>query len=291
MIRIITDTASDITQTQAGALDIGLVPLDIHFGEGPYDVLADESFETFYQMLDACKELPTTSQPAPELFLEHYQQAKAAGDEVLVITLSSGLSGTYQSALIAKEMAEYDRIEVIDSLTAITGQRLLVDLAISLRQAGRPFSEVVAEVSEAVNHVVLLGGLTTLKNLRKGGRIPKSAEMLGKLIGIKPLIEVIDGKIEMTGKARGRKGAIDGCLAQVAAKSDFDLRVPVYFSYTQAPQQCEAIKAACMEAYGFENTVTYPIGSVIGTHVGPGAFCIVYLRKGVNTNKQGAAKA
>lgn len=281
MIRIITDTSADITASQAKELQVDIVPLEIHFEGAPYDPLADETFDVFYRMLESAKQLPTTSQPAPGKYLSLYSQALAAGDDAVVITISSKISGTYQSAMIAREMAaDASRIHVVDSLSAITGQRLLVELAVNLRAKGLGAAEIAEAIRDAADRVVLIAGLDTLKYLRKGGRIPKSAEVLGTVLGVKPLLQLENGSIVMAGKARGRTAVIGALLDMVAEKADFDPSMPVYFGYTHEDAQCNAFHKAAMEKFDLKNTVQYPIGSVVATHVGPGAFAIVYLRRG-----------
>lgn len=279
MIRIVTDTAADITPAQARALQVELVPLTIHFGKTPYDPLKDDTFEKFYSLLRSERDLPTTSQPAPDSFLAVFKKAREAGDDVIAICLSSKLSGTYHSACIAQGMLAYDRVHVIDSRTLVTGQRLLVELAASLRDAGKSAEDIVAAVRSAAERVVLIAGLDTLKYLRKGGRIPKTMEMLGTIIGIKPIIQVVDGAIVMAGKARGKAGALQVMLDLVSEQASFDPAAPVYFGYTDTDEQCQAFKKMVTEKYGLTNTKVYPVGAVAGTHVGPGAFVIIYLKK------------
>ena len=277
MIRIVTDTSADITVTQAKALGVELVALDIHFEGRAYEPLKDETFEAFYTMLAEEKKLPKTSQPAPADFLSVYKAAKEAGDDVIVITLTAKLSGTYQSAMIARDMADYDCIFVIDSLSTVTAQRLLVELAVTLRAEGKDAGEIAETIADVSRRIRLYAGLDTLKYLRKGGRIPKTMEMLGTVMGIKPLITLKDGGIVMAGKARGRKGAMEALMQIIAENPTFDPSVPVYFGYTGDDTLCAEFRRQVVERYGLQNTRMYPIGAVVGTHVGPGAFAIIYL--------------
>lgn len=283
MIRIITDSAADITRTQAALMDVYTVALDVSFGDDPYDATSDETFETFYSMLAKCRALPTTSQPSPEGFLVLYNEAKAAGDDVIVITISSKISGTYQSACLAREMAEYSRIFVIDSLSAIMGQRMLVDLAVTMRAKGSGAEEIVDAIKDAMGRIVIMAGLDTLKYLEKGGRIPKSARMLGTMLGVKPLVELVGGKIIMAGKARGRAASFSALLALANKKSDFDTSFPICFGYTGDDTLCKAFRAQFIDMFPVKEFYTYPIGPVVGTHVGPGAFAVSYLRNAKNS--------
>lgn len=280
MIRIITDTASDITLRQAAGLDVDMVSLRVQFGDVPYEQLADENFEQFYKMLEESKELPVTSQPAPADYLNLFAKAKAAGDDVIVVTLSSGLSGTYQTACLAAEMADYERIYVVDSLSALTGQRMLVEHAARLRDEGRGAGEIYAILNDMSHRIVVFGALNTLKNLRKGGRIPKTAEVIGAVMGIKPLIYVKeDGAVGMAGKARGSAGAIAAMVKLVEKNHDFDPTVPVYFAYTSKDTLCRNFRKLCVSHFKLKNTEMYPAGASIGTHVGPDAFAVTYLSK------------
>lgn len=279
MIHIVTDTSADITVAQAQEMGVELVPLEIHFGEKPYYPLQDDSFSIFYEMLEGSKELPTTSQPAPAGYLSIYKQAREAGDDVIVITISGHISGTVQSANLAKDMAKYDRIYVIDSLSAIMGQRLLVEMAVKMRDEGKSAPEIAEALKDAADRIVLIAGLDTLKYLRKGGRIPKSAEMLGNIIGIKPMVELVEGKIVAIGKGRGVQRMMNLCVDAIRERPAIDESMPVYFGYTQREEHGRAFQELVEKELGLQDTVFYPIGSVVGTHVGPGAFAIVYLGK------------
>lgn len=279
MIRIVTDTSSDITPTQAKALGVDLAPLDIHFDNTPYNAAADETFEEFYSLLARSRDLPTTSQPPPSSFLSIYQEAKEAGDDVIVITLTKKISGTLQSAMIAKEMAGYDRVHIIDSLSTVIGQRLLVERAVSLRKEGQSAKAIADAISDASKRLILGAGLDTLKYLRKGGRIPKSAEMIGTVLGVKPLIKLVDGGIIMAGKARGRAGVQRALLGIVQEHDDFDPQVPVYIGYTGSDKLAQEFRALFSSQYPQCKTVLYPVGAVVATHVGPGAFAIAYLTR------------
>ena len=282
MIRIITDSASDITRSEAKEIGVGLAFLDINFKNHPYDAPSDESFEVFYRLLEESKDLPVTSQPSPDSFLELYQEAMEAGDEVILITISSTLSGTAQSATIAKDLCGYDKIYIIDSRQAIIGERLLVDYALQMIKEGRPVAEIVDILNGAVSRIRLFGALDTLKYLRKGGRIPKTAELIGTMMGIKPIVELQSstGLLAMAGKARGYAKSMTTMLSLVDANNNFDTSAPIYFGYTGNEQFCKSFRKLVVGKYHLDNHVTYPIGPVIGTHVGANAFAIAYLVKG-----------
>lgn len=279
MIRILTDTASDITPAQAAKMGVELVTIGVHFASTAYDQPADEDFGQFYELLESEKNLPTTSQPAPGDFLPHFTAAKQAGDSLVAILLAGGLSGTVQSAHVAKEMAEYDDIYIIDSKQAAMGQRLLVDYALRLRDSGALAPDIAAVVQSAAPRVRLFAAIDTLKYLRKGGRIPKTAELLGSALGIKPLIELRDGAIEMAGKTRGRAGAVTGLMKLMAENDNFDPAMPVYFAYTQNDIPCRNFRKLAVQKFRLKNSTVWPVGPTIGTHIGPGGFAAAWLVK------------
>ena len=158
---IITDSASDITKQEAAEMGIRMVSLKIRFSDGEFRQNTEEDFATFFEKLAAEKELPTTSQPSPEDFLELYEEAKETGEEVLVITLSSGLSGTVNAANLAKQMAEYEKIWIVDSEQAIITQRFLVQRAVQMRKDGKTIEEIVACIEDLKKRVTVCGMLDT----------------------------------------------------------------------------------------------------------------------------------
>lgn len=290
MIHIITDTGSDLTLAQAAAMDVELVPMSVSFGEHPYDQLADEHFSLFYKQLTEEKALPVTSQPSPGDFLARFLPAVEAGDSVVAILLSSRLSGTMQSALIAREMADSSDIYIIDSQQAAVGQRLLVEHAVALRAKGLTASEIAAVVTEMSGRVRLYAALDTLKYLRKGGRIPRSTEVLGTALGIKPIIQLAAGPIVMAGKARGHAGAVTSLVKLVEQHRNFDPLTPVYFAYTASEAMGGNFRKLACAHFKLKNTVIYPVGATIGTHIGPGAIALAYLERPDAFEQDGEAK-
>ena len=241
-IRIITDSPSDISINEAKELNLGIVPLKITFDEKSYVEGVDISVEEFYKKLDTSENLPTTSTPSPEDYLTHFNQAKEAGDDVIVITLSAGISGTYQCANLAKDMADYSKIHIIDSGQATISQMLLVRYALSLRDAGKNCDEIVEEIERAKERVVLLVMVDTLDNLHKGGRLSKSVTLAGNMLKIKPILTLKDGKVGIEGKARGFKGSIKTILKLIDEYGEIDSSSPVYFGYAGNSDHCSIFK-------------------------------------------------
>ena len=278
MIQIVTDSASDITLKQAEEMNVQIVPLTILFEDGVCPQETDEDFQIFYEKLIKENGLPKTSQPTPNKYLEIFRLAKEVGDEVLVITLSGGVSGTVQSAKLAKDLAEYERIEIIDSKQAILTQRMLVEYAVKLRDEGKTLDEITALVLKQREKLTVFGMLDTLTYLKKGGRIPASMALLGNLLRIKPVIILKDSVLEQLGKARGRKDGLKMLCAQME-QAEIDLSFPVYFGYTLDPEPTKQFQAEMEQKFQLKNTKLYPVGGVIGTHVGPNCVAVAFAVK------------
>lgn len=276
---IITDSASDITKQETEEMGIRMVSLKIRFSDGEFQQNTEEDFFTFFEKLAAEKELPTTSQPSPEDFLELYEEAKETGEEVLVITLSSGLSGTVNAANLAKQMAEYEKIWIVDSEQAIITQRFLVQRAVQMRKDGKTIEEIVPCIEDLKKRVTVCGMLDTLTYLKKGGRVPAALAVLGNALQIKPVIELKDKVLVMLGKARGRKGGMK-YLWKEFSSYEIDENEPVYFGYTSDKTIVEEFVEQTVKEYGIKDYALYPVGGIIGTHVGPGCIAISFVKKG-----------
>lgn len=278
MLRIVTDAASDITIDQAKDMNIEVVSLDITFEDGPAPQRTEADFQRFYERLEVCEKLPVTSRTPPEEYLKIFEDAKTRGDEVLVITLSSGLSGTVESAHMAKQIVGYDQIEVVDSHQAILTQRMLVEEAIRLREEGYQLQEIARRVKEMREQVVVCGVVGTLKYLQKGGRIPASLATLGTLLRIKPVIVLEDKILKQLGKARGHDAG-EAMLYKRMEEDGFNKAYPVYFGYTSNRALTEKFMQQTRERYGLTQTRMFPIGGVIGTHCGTDCVAVAYVKK------------
>ena len=279
MLRIITDTGSDITYLGAPALGMEVVELAVQFEEFPYDYRNDTDFTVFYEALAKAKNLPTTSQPTPGQYLDIFEDAKEKGDEVLVITISGAISGTYQSAVMAQEMSGYDGISVVDSRHATVSQRMLADHAVNLRDAGKSRAEIVAELEALREQVVLLVLLPTLKLLQKGGRVPAAKAVLGEMLNMKPIVTMQDGKVTPIGKARGLEAGKRALLTQFEADGHAPA-YPVYFGYTYNRENGEAFRQETCAKYGLAaDSPLCSVGGVIGTYGGPNCIAIAYKKK------------
>lgn len=282
-VKIIVDSASDITVEFAEQNGIGFVPLKTTLGGVEYRDGIDIVPDVFYGKLEANKELAHTSQVNPDEFEEFFKKMLADGDDVVVITMSSGLSGTCQSALIAA--TEYPkRVFVVDSLSATAGEQVLIRHAIKLRDEGKTAAEICAELTELRKKVRLFVRLETLEYLKRGGRISKTGAALGSLLGIKPVLTLNgEGKLETVGKARGLKLSHKLMNDSITACGGIDFSMPVAITYAGDVND-GAVRDYLNDSDGIFNenrkkVSVGQLGCVIGTHTGPGAIVIAFVPK------------
>ena len=280
MIRILTDSASDILPAEAEQLDVTVIPLNVTLEDGT--VLRDGVDMTpsaYYEILAGCRKLPTTSQPSPELFENFFLEAATAGDEVIGIFLSHALSGTYQCAKLAADMANVDNVLFVDSGHVCLSEALLVRLAVQLRDSGKTAGQIAAILEHAKEHLHLVAAIDDLKYLRKGGRLPAAVAVAGGMLGIKPLITIQDGKVAMAGKARGLPGAYVALFKKVEEMGGINPAFPALAGYTVSPREVAPIQTYLRDNLQQEDLLVRQIGCVIGTHAGPGAFGIAFFDK------------
>ena len=278
-IRILTDSTSDIMPQEAQARGLMVVPLRVTFGEESFRDSVDITHEEFYAKLAGVEQLPTTSQPTPEDFLACFEQVKEQGDTLICILLSGGLSGTVQSAQIAKELCDYENIHIIDSRQATAGIRALVDLAALLIEEGKSAQEIVAELEQARERIRLYIMVDTLEYLHKGGRLSSSVAVVGTMLKVKPILSLKDGVLSMVGKGMGIKDAMKNILKLPGEQLNADPRLPVYFVYASKESNCVQLRTQAEEKFGIQNGQSHSVGAVLGTHVGPGAAAIAYLEQ------------
>jgi len=280
MIRILTDSASDILPAEAEQLGVTVIPLNVTLEDGT--VLRDGVDMTpsaYYEILAGCRKLPTTSQPSPELFETFFLEAAAAGDEVIGIFLSHALSGTYQCAKLAADMANVDNVLFVDSGHVCLSEALLVRLAVQLRDSGKTAGQIAAILEHAKEHLHLVAAIDDLKYLRKGGRLPAAVAVAGGMLGIKPLITIQDGRVAMAGKARGLPGAYVTLFKKVEEMGGISSAFPALAGYTVSPREVTPIQTYLRDNLQQEDLLVRQIGCVIGTHAGPGAFGIAFFDK------------
>lgn len=279
-VRIITDSACDITQAEAKELGIRVLPLKTIFGETEYLDGVTITHREFYEKLIETDVNPTTSQIGPAEYEDAFRAAVEAGDEVLCITVSSKLSGCYQSATIAA--AEFPgKITLVDGLSVAIGQRILVQLALRERDTGKSAAEIGEVLEQQKGNIRLIALVDTLEYLKRGGRLSSAAAFAGTLLGIKPVIALEAGEVVILGKARGSKNG-NNMLMKLVEQHGIDFDRPFALAYSGLDdsllRKYMADSAALYEGKA-DTLPVYTIGSTIGTHAGPGAIALAFFGK------------
>ena len=279
-IQIVIDSTTDLPAQAAEQVKI--VPLTIHFGEQQYVSGVDIDARSFYEKLVESDVLPTTSQPTPAAFADAFQAAVEAGDEVVCITISSKLSGTFQSASIAA-MDFPGKVFVVDSRTVTLGCGILTQYALELAKQDISARELAQRVEKKREKVRLLALLDTLEYLKKGGRISATVAFAGGLLNIKPVICVAEGEVKLLGKARGSRQGSNLLVQQIEKAGGVDFDLPVLLGYT-------GLSDAMLKKYMEDSAQLWQgrvdslpvsiVGSVVGTHAGPGAVAVAFFSAG-----------
>ena len=279
MIKIITDSTSDIDLKYAQELNVEVVPLKVIIDGKEYKDRIDLQPEEFYDLLVNSQTLPSTSQPSPQDFVDLYETAKNNNDSVIVITLSSVISGTYQSANLAKDLVDYDDIYVIDSLGTTQMQRLLVLRAVAFRNEGMNAKDLYTFLEAYKHRIRLFAFVDTLEYLYKGGRLSRTAATAGTLLKFKPIIGFDEGKLDVFAKARGTQKATAKIIDLIQQDGEMDLDEPICIGYTGSSDGLDKFENTLRETLHFGETLHGIVGPVIGTHAGPGARLIAYVKK------------
>ena len=278
-VRIIVDSTADMPVDLKNRCCV--VPLTVRFGEEEYIDGVTIDHKAFYEKLVESDVLPTTSQATPAAFESVFSQVIAVGDYAVVITLSAELSGTYQSAVIAA--SEYpERIFVVDSRSAAIGAGILTEVALQLADAGLEAFDIARQLTDLRENIRVVALLDTLEYLKRGGRISKRVAVAGTLLSIKPVAAIQDGQIQLLGKARGSKQGNNLLVQEIQKTGGVDFDKPLLLGYTGLN---DALLRKYMEdskalwEIGTDHLRTTPIGSVIGTHAGPGAVAVAFFCK------------
>ena len=278
MVRIITDSAADFEPFELEQLKIDCIPIRVMLGEQEYEENRNLSKDQFFELLASTGESPKTAQPSPQYLMDLLEQVKKNGEEAVYFTLSSALSGTYQSAVMLKEDAEYDGAYIFDSLNATGGQRLLVQEAVRLRDEGKNAQEIMEGVKAIQDKIVLYACIDTLEYLYRGGRISQTVYKLGTMAQVKPIIRVSEaGAIEVPAKAMGMRKGMDLMCKRIEQQKPSAGR-PLYVMYT-ADRTNGEILATKIRAMGIDvpDERIIQVGAGIGSHIGPNACGIVYV--------------
>ena len=275
-VRIITDSTCDLTPEDQKRLNIHVVPLTVNFPDGSYVDGVDITNEQFFEKLTQCKTLPSTASVAPQAMIDAFKEGLDAGDDIIGIFISSGISGTYQSACIAKDTLESDKIHLVDSQNTTIAMALLVVEAAKNRDEGIPAPEIAEHIRELTPKVRLMALLNTLKYLHKGGRLSLASTVVGEVLGIKPLASIVDGKVAAIGKARGIPASFKLILQRTLDELP-DMRYGFAFGQACAPELMEKLIEYLKEPLQLTEWISCNIGSIVGSHSGPGAIGFAYV--------------
>lgn len=278
MLRIITDSLCDLTMDYAKKLNIDILPLTVRFGENDYKCGVELTNEAFYDKLTNDSSHPTTAAVNPFEFEEIFQQYIDAGDEIVAILFSKHMSATFQSASIAAENVNSDRLHLIDCENGAMGQALLILTAVSLRDEGRNATEVAEIIRSLLPRTMTYIVVDTLEYLKRGGRISKSAALIGGLMKLHPVLQIIADGAKPVDKVKGKKSTNAWLLNKLREKpADTDYKLVI--GHSNAPERAEAFKEQLQEA-GITNDIFITcIGPIVGTHIGPNCLGIGYIEK------------
>ena len=274
-VKIVTDSVADLPPQVAKELGITVVPLNVRFGTEVYRDGIDLTAEQFYDRLKHSEILPVTSVPSPGSFAEAYDKLAGETDEILVITLSSKLSGTYEVALQSIGLMKRKcRVEVIDSQWAVMAEGFIVIAAAKAVQAGASLDEVMAIARRNISRVDFHAAFDTLEYLRRGGRIGKAQALLGSMLKVNPIITLRDGVVEPAGRTRSRAKAVDHLYNFAMSYSHIE---EMAVEDAACPDDAELLVEQLSPKFPKERIYRSRTTPVIGTHTGPGLLLVAIL--------------
>lgn len=264
-IKIITDSTAYITKEYAERENITIVPLNYVFGEETGKDPFPGEFDEFYNKLQNTKLFPSTSQPAVGEFLDAFNKAFSEGyDEIIAILLSSKLSGTFNSAMLAKDMLEYKKITIIDSLTTVSNMKFLVEDAVEMAKEGKTWDDIEIYLNTKKTNINIYLTTDTLEYLRRGGRLSTVQATLGNLLNIKPIIELKDGELKLLEKLRGKNKVISAIIDRIPSNVN-----KIGICHVLNKEDAEKIKDLLKEKFPDAIIIIDELGPVIGSHLGP----------------------
>ena len=276
-VKILVDSTADLNP--AVQERISVLPLTIHFGDEEYLDGVTITGQEFYEKLVESDVMPTTSQASPYAFEERFSELTANGDQVIAITVSSKLSGTYQNAMIAAENFP-GKVWVVDSASVAIGAGILAEHALNLADYGVSAAEIAAQLETVKSRIHVLAMLDTLEFLKRGGRISKAVALAGTMLSIKPVVSLDGGEITVRGKARGSRQANNLLVKEIQAAGGVDFTMPLMLGYTGLSDVLLKKYIADSGDLWQNNCRELPyamIGSVVGTHAGPGAVAVAFF--------------
>ena len=281
-VKIMIDSASDISLSEAEKKGVIMIPMLITFGEEEFFDGVDLLPERFYEKLVESDELPKTSQINPFRFEEEFEKHTKNGDELVVITISSKLSGTYEGAKQVAAEKFAGKVFVVDSMNAAIGERLLCDYALRLVSKGKSGAEIKEELDKQKSRINVMAMLGTLEYLNKGGRISKTVAFAGELLSLKPVVAVVEGEVKLVGKALGSKKGNNLLNRLIAERGGIDFDMPygvVWSGFSDATLKKYVQDSAAIWQADTDEVPAYIIGGTIGTHIGPGAVGVAFFEK------------
>ncbi|MDY3052612.1 MAG: DegV family protein [Ndongobacter sp.] len=274
MLRILADTAADITKDRATEWGVELITIPIEFEDGPHEQGGEEDIRRFYEKLQQSRELPRTSQPIFGELVEKFEEIREAGDEAVVLLLSRTISGTVESAQKARELVGYDGIDIIDTKNGTTGQSLIVQMAVALRNQGLSRVQMIEKLQWVIDHVEAMASVDTLEYLKKGGRIPPALAIVGNALKLKPLIHFNpQGQLVSLRRDRGTKAAHRNMIQEMV-NAQVHPDYPVLVGYTSNRTIAEEVRDRLSELLDREDIELRPISGVVGTHLGTNSVSI-----------------
>ena len=287
-VKIVTDSTADLPVLLAQELGITVVPVYVRFGQKVYRDRVDISETEFYQKLVESPVHPTTSQPSPADFADVYKKLSREADEIVSIQVTSKLSGTYNSALQGRELAEMGHpIEVVDSLSISMGLGLIAITAAKAAMAGESLQAVMEEIRQCIPCIRLLGVFDTLKYLLLGGRIGKAKALLGSVLNVKPLLTMRQGELLPAGLARTRSKGIDRLFDLV--KNALNIQ-ELAIVHSTSPDEAGSLKERIASIFDRERIHIARLGPALGVHGGPGALILALMEK-VSSIRQEASQS
>lgn len=278
MIRIITDSLCDLTMEHAKKLNIDILPLTVRFGEQDYKCGIELSNEEFYEKLETSSDNPSTAAVNPYEFEEKFKSYIDNGDDVVAILFSKHMSATYQSASIAAGNVDSDRLHLIDCENGAMGQALLIETAVAMRDKGLSADEITEKITELLPKTKTYIVIDTMEYLKRGGRISKSAALIGGLMKLHPVLQVIADGAKPVDKVKGKKSC-NAWLINKLTENPADTSYQLVIGHSNAPERAEAFKKQLREA-GITNDIFITcIGPIVGTHIGPNCLGIGYIEK------------
>ncbi|MCM1545483.1 MAG: DegV family protein [Clostridiales bacterium] len=279
-VKILFDSASDISAAEAAEMGAQLIPIKIRFGDEEFLDGVNITRERFFEKLSQCENLPQTSQINPAEFEEVFKKLTESGDEVVCITISSRLSGTFKNAECAAEKFG-GKVFAVDSLNASTGEKLLCQYALRLAKEGLNAREIAEKLNAEKGRINVLAVLDTLVYLKKGGRISPLTAFAGEMLSIKPVIGIIEGEVRLLGKAIGAKKS-GNLLTRLIKEKGVDFSMPHGVMWSGADDsKLKSYVEDSRELWADETDAlpAYMIGSTIGTHIGAGAIGVAFFGK------------